>query len=67
MGVLEAVDELSCLFHVGSETPSDLVWMITSVGLDFTLVSGPDGLADAFRDQAARCTAAVEDGPSRAR
>ncbi|WP_433700259.1 helix-turn-helix transcriptional regulator [Nocardiopsis sp. CA-288880] len=67
MGVLEAVDEHSCLFHVGSESPSDLVWMITSVGLDFTLVSGPDGLADAFRDQAARCTAAVEDRPPLAR
>ncbi|MFD3683370.1 helix-turn-helix transcriptional regulator [Nocardiopsis sp. NPDC058631] len=60
MGVLEAVDEHSCLFHVGAETPSDLVWMITSVQTDFTLVSGPPELADAFRAQAARCAAAVD-------
>ena len=33
--------------------------MITSVDADFTLVSGPPELADAFRTQAARCRAAV--------
>lgn len=60
MGVLEAVDERSCLFHVGAETPSDLVWMITSVHVGFTLVSGPPALAAALREQAARCAAAVD-------
>ncbi|MBR8740279.1 DNA-binding transcriptional regulator [Nocardiopsis sp. MG754419] len=60
MGVLEAVDPRSCLLHLGAETVQDLVWMITSVHTDFTLVEGPDGLADAFRAQAARCAAAVE-------
>ncbi|WP_216216276.1 helix-turn-helix transcriptional regulator [Amycolatopsis aidingensis] len=59
MGVVEAVDEHSCLLHVGADTVSALVWMITSVDLDFTLVSGPPGLADAFRAQADRCLRAI--------
>jgi hypothetical protein len=33
--------------------------MITSVDCDFTLTSGPPGLAEAFRAQAARCLDAV--------
>ncbi|RZQ63439.1 helix-turn-helix transcriptional regulator [Amycolatopsis suaedae] len=59
MGMLEAVDERNCLLHVGAETVWDLVWMITSVGSDFTLVSGPDELADALRAQARRCLEAL--------
>jgi predicted DNA-binding transcriptional regulator YafY len=55
MGVVEAVDERSCLLHVGADTPAVLVWMITSVDVDFTLTSGPPELRDAFRLQAARC------------
>jgi hypothetical protein len=34
--------------------------MITSVDADFTLVSGPPELADAFREQATRCLRAVQ-------
>ncbi|GAB3709204.1 helix-turn-helix transcriptional regulator [Nocardiopsis nanhaiensis] len=60
MGVLEAVDAHSCLFHLGGESPYDLVWMITSVNADFTLVSGPPELAEAFRAQARRCAAALD-------
>lgn len=60
MGVLEAVDGDSCLLHLGAETPHDLVWMVTSTHTDFTLVEGPEGLAEAFRAQARRCAAAVE-------
>lgn len=60
MGVVEAVDEGSCLLHLGAETPHDLVWMVTSTHTDFTLVEGPEGLAEAFRDQARRCAAAVD-------
>ena len=55
MGVLEAVDEHSCRFHVGAESPRDLVWMITSVDADFTLLTGPPELAEAFEVQARRC------------
>ncbi|MER7451443.1 YafY family protein [Nocardia beijingensis] len=60
-GVVEAVDEHSCRLHVGSETPEQLVWMITSVDLDFTVLTGPPELLDALRDQAARCARAVRD------
>ncbi|GIH95839.1 helix-turn-helix transcriptional regulator [Planobispora siamensis] len=59
MGVVEAVDERNCLLHVGADTPSALVWMITSVDADFTLVEGPPELAEALRAQAARCLHAV--------
>ncbi|MEU0571109.1 YafY family protein [Nonomuraea sp. NPDC005983] len=59
MGVVETVDEHSCLLHVGADTPSALVWMITSVDVDFTLTSGPPALADALRAQAARCLHAL--------
>jgi len=60
MGVLEAVDERSCLLHVGAETPQDLVWMITSIGVDFTLAEAPPELADALRVHAERCLRALE-------
>ncbi|MBN6039656.1 YafY family protein [Amycolatopsis sp. 195334CR] len=59
MGALEAVDERSCLLHLGAETVPDLVWMITSVHADFTLVSGPPELAVEFRRQAGRCLSAL--------
>ncbi|MDI5980803.1 helix-turn-helix transcriptional regulator [Amycolatopsis magusensis] len=59
MGAIEAVDARSCLLHLGAETTDDLVWMITSVQADFTLVSGPPDLPAAFRRQAARCLAAL--------
>ncbi|MBE1560197.1 helix-turn-helix transcriptional regulator [Nonomuraea africana] len=60
MGTVEAVDDHTCLLHVGADTPSALVWMITSVDAGFTLVSGPPELADAFRAQAARCLNAIK-------
>ncbi len=61
-GVLEAVDERTCRFHVGAETPRDLAWMITSVDADFTLLTGPPELAEAFRAQARRCARAADPG-----
>ncbi|MFE7744287.1 helix-turn-helix transcriptional regulator [Nocardia sp. NPDC057455] len=60
-GVLEAVDEHSCRLHVGSESPEQLVWMITSVDLGFTLLDGPPELVEALHAQAARCAHAVRD------
>ncbi|MFD8501080.1 helix-turn-helix transcriptional regulator [Amycolatopsis sp. NPDC059657] len=60
MGVVEAVDARTCLFRVGAETPADLVWMITSVNVGFTLVSGPPELAAALRAQAERCLGALK-------
>ncbi|MEV3923024.1 hypothetical protein [Actinomadura coerulea] len=50
----------SCLLHVGADTPSALVWMITSVDAGFTLTGGPPELAAALRAQAARCLGAVD-------
>jgi predicted DNA-binding transcriptional regulator YafY len=60
MGVVEAIDDRRCLLHLGADTPSALVWMITSVDTDFTLTSGPPELADALRTQATRCLAAIQ-------
>ncbi|MGW0435363.1 helix-turn-helix transcriptional regulator [Micromonospora sp. NPDC003197] len=60
MGVVETVDDRSCLLHVGADTPQGLVWMITSIDADFTLIDGPAELAAALRVQAARCLHAVE-------
>lgn len=63
MGVIEAVDDHSCLLHVGADTLPDLVWMITSVGVDFTLAQGPLELTAALRTQALRCLHAIEEPP----
>nr|WP_166354914.1 WYL domain-containing protein [Phytoactinopolyspora limicola] len=62
MGVLEAVDDHSCRLHLGADSISSLVWMITSVDADFTLVDGPPELVDALRRRADRCRRAVADG-----
>ncbi|WP_448608612.1 helix-turn-helix transcriptional regulator [Geodermatophilus sp. URMC 60] len=59
MGVVEPVDERSCSVHVGADTVSALVWMVTSLDADFTLVDGPPELVAAFRAQARRCRDAV--------
>lgn len=59
MGVLEPVDDRSCLLHVGADRPWALVWMITSVDAGFTLVEGSPQLREAFRAQAARCLDAL--------
>ncbi|WP_228001980.1 helix-turn-helix transcriptional regulator [Nocardia australiensis] len=59
MGVVEAVDEYSCHLHVGADTPGALVWMITSVDIDFTLLTGPPELVEALRAQATRCERSV--------
>ncbi|WP_331453147.1 helix-turn-helix transcriptional regulator [Streptomyces sp. SS162] len=61
MGVVEPVDEESCLLHLGAESPRDLAWMVISVDADFTLTEAPPELADALRAQAARCLDAVRD------
>ncbi|MER5713812.1 WYL domain-containing protein [Streptomyces sp. NPDC002132] len=59
MGVIEPVDDESCLLHLGAENPRDLAWMITSVDADFTLTDTPPELADALRTHAARCLRAI--------
>ncbi|WP_067841834.1 helix-turn-helix transcriptional regulator [Nocardia lijiangensis] len=64
MGVVEAVDAHRCRLHLGADTPEALTWMITSVDLDFTLLSGPQELVAALRAQATRCTVALRDFPA---
>ncbi|MFJ3859539.1 helix-turn-helix transcriptional regulator [Streptomyces sp. NPDC090085] len=61
MGVIEPVDDHSCLLHLGAGTPRDLAWMITSVDADFTLIHAPPELADALRIQGTRCLNAVRE------
>ncbi len=64
MGVLEPIDAGTCQLQVGAETPDALVWMITSVDIDFTLLSGPPELVTALRAQATRCHRALRDFPA---
>ncbi|MFG2335682.1 helix-turn-helix transcriptional regulator [Streptomyces yangpuensis] len=59
MGVVEPVDDHSCVLHLGADSCRDLAWMITSVDTDFTLTDAPPGLAEALRVQATRCLDAV--------
>ncbi|MEV4196507.1 helix-turn-helix transcriptional regulator, partial [Streptomyces toxytricini] len=64
MGVVEHVDERSCLLRLGADSARDLAWMITSVDTDFTLADAPPELADALAAQAARCLDAVRAAPA---
>ncbi|MBF6059164.1 YafY family transcriptional regulator [Nocardia terpenica] len=58
MGILEPVDDTSCLLHLGADSPWSLTWMISSLDTDFT-VTGPPELIEAVRTLGRRCTAAV--------
>lgn len=58
MGVLEAVDDHSCRMYCGADSPWALSWMITSVGVDFT-VDGPPELVEEIRQLRRRCANAV--------
>jgi predicted DNA-binding transcriptional regulator YafY len=58
MGAVEAVDDNTCLLHLGAESPADLAWMVTSVGVDFTM-TGPPELVDAIRALGERCLRAT--------
>ncbi|GAA3803122.1 helix-turn-helix transcriptional regulator [Streptomyces phyllanthi] len=62
MGVVEPLDDRSCLLRLGADTPRDLAWMITSVDADFTLTHAPPELTDALRVQGTRCLDAIRAG-----
>ncbi|SCL45066.1 Predicted DNA-binding transcriptional regulator YafY, contains an HTH and WYL domains [Micromonospora citrea] len=62
MGAVEPVDDTSCLLHLGAESAADLAWMVTSVGVDFT-VTGPPELVEAIRALGDRCRRAVPTTP----
>ncbi|MFI6865814.1 helix-turn-helix transcriptional regulator [Nocardia sp. NPDC050406] len=58
MGVLEAVDDSSCLLHLGADTPWALTWMLTSIDTDFTVTDPPELVAE-IEKIARRCAAAL--------
>lgn len=58
-GVLEPVDDKTCLLHLGADSPASLAWMITALDTDFT-VTGPPELVTALRRLSDRCRAAVD-------
>lgn len=62
MGVLEAVDEHTCVMHVGADSPWALVWMITSVDADFTVTEPPELIAEIQRLEQ-RCSSALHRRP----
>ncbi|MDC2947169.1 helix-turn-helix transcriptional regulator [Streptomyces heilongjiangensis] len=65
MGVLEPLDDHSCLLHLGAGTARDLAWMITSVDADFSLPpDAPPELTEALRTQATRCLTATTTAPA---
>jgi len=59
MGSLEAIDEGSCRVHVGAESPDNLAWLISSIGVDFTLTDPPEVVA-AMAALAGRCARSIE-------
>ncbi|MFD0000199.1 helix-turn-helix transcriptional regulator [Nocardia sp. NPDC127526] len=58
MGVLEALDDASCLLHLGADSPWALSWMITSIDTDFTVTDPPE-LVEQIDRLARRCAAAT--------
>ncbi|HET9344360.1 MAG TPA: WYL domain-containing protein, partial [Candidatus Limnocylindrales bacterium] len=48
-GVLEAIDDRSCLFHIGGQSPETLVLLLGMLGVDFELVEAP-GLSGPLRE-----------------
>ncbi|GAB3657522.1 helix-turn-helix transcriptional regulator [Glycomyces tarimensis] len=59
MGVIEPIDDRSCLLHVGADTPWALSWMVTAIDVDFTVADASPGLTRALRSLAARCERAI--------
>ncbi|MFE5477465.1 helix-turn-helix transcriptional regulator [Nocardia sp. NPDC056541] len=62
MGVLEAVDDVSCLLHLGADSPAALAWMITALDIGFTVTDPPE-LVAALRTVSERCRDAIVDAP----
>ncbi|NNH68881.1 YafY family transcriptional regulator [Nocardia uniformis] len=58
MGVLEAVDNSTCLLHIGADSPWALSWMLTSIDTDFTVTDPPELVAEIDK-LARRCAAAI--------
>jgi len=63
MGTVEPVDPTSCLLHLGADTHADLAWMVTVLGVDFT-VTAPPALVDAVAALGDRCRRATAGPPA---
>jgi predicted DNA-binding transcriptional regulator YafY len=58
MGSLEAIDERTCRLQVGAESPDNLAWLISSIGVEFTITDPPEVVA-AMAALAGRCARSV--------
>ena len=57
-GALEAIDADHCRLHFGGDSYADLAWMVTVIGVDFT-VTEPSGLIEAIDVLGRRCLRAA--------
>ncbi|MCC3761846.1 WYL domain-containing protein [Glycomyces sp. TRM65418] len=62
-GVVEAVDDATCLVTLGGSDPLVVTSFLCMFGVDFTLVEGEEAAA-ALRDLRDRCDRALMDGPT---
>lgn len=58
MGALEAVNANHCRLHLGGDSYAEIAWMITAIGVDFT-VTEPPRLVEAIGALGRRCLQAV--------
>ena len=58
MGALEPVDDHTCRFHIGAESPETVAWFVSVLGVDFTVTEPPEVVA-AVRALATRCARAT--------
>ncbi|GAB2625398.1 WYL domain-containing protein [Streptomyces capparidis] len=61
-GAIEPVDAHTCLLHVGADSTWTLLWMITSLDLDFTLPQDHPELTTALHTHTERCRRALPPG-----
>ncbi|MFI6783468.1 WYL domain-containing protein [Micromonospora sp. NPDC050276] len=61
-GLLEAIDERTCLLHTGGESLGNLAAFLGTLGVDFDVLDPPE-LRAAIRDVAARFARAAGPGP----
>jgi predicted DNA-binding transcriptional regulator YafY len=59
VGAVEAIDDTSCLLHLGGESPHNLAWLLTTIGIDFTATQPPE-LLTALTTLAQRCARATQ-------
>jgi predicted DNA-binding transcriptional regulator YafY len=58
MGAVEPIDDHTCLFHIGAESPETAAWFVAILGIDFTVTEPPEILT-ALTTFATRCSNAI--------